>query len=247
MSGPLPPSGAGRFLAVIPVRKGASGPASGVLVDLGDRPVLAHSVAAAQEAPAVERVIVASADEDASRWCRPRGVECVALPPYMSRPSVTAETVLLHVLAGLASEGCSPDHIIVLAPQLPLRRPGRVATACDIMRSEGADSLMSVCREPPFLWRPSPAGLIPFYDPQDRPARASASSTWFRENGSIYVVSCRRLVETGLRLGGRLSVLEMEPAEAVRTDEDGGLEICRSLLAHVRPEWARAALACRDL
>lgn len=225
-----------RFLALIPVR-GRDGEEPGLaLAELGGRRVLDHTLAAAREAPAVDRVVVATAHGGVAAHAACHGVPVVRLPDALTAAAVPAEAVMLHVLDELASAGEPPDYLVLLAPQAPLRRPGRVEAACAAIRAAGADSLLSVCPEPLLVWRASPGGLVPFYDPADRPPRHGGGPDWLRENGSIYISACAGFRRARNRLFGRLETLAMDRAESVRVDDPEGLAVCRALLSRVRPE-----------
>lgn len=223
-------------LAIIPVRRSRPGLPGGVLADLGGRPLLSYTLEAAAEAAAVERVVVAAADPEAAAYARGWGAETVRLPGRFAEETAAAEDVLRHALELLPADA-RPELVALLSPQLPLRRAGRLDEACAVLRRDGADSLMSVCADSPYVWRPSPGGLIPFYDPQERGAQAGRLAPWLRESGSLYLSARDGLERHGRRLFGRIAVLETDWTEAVRADDAAGLAVCRALLGYVRVAW----------
>ncbi len=229
-------------LALVPVR-GAAGPAEAPpvssLTALAGRPLLWYSLAAAREAPSVDRVAVVTADPAAAACAAGEGAEVIALPPALTAADAPAEAVVVHALDALAKKGYRPALVVLLAPQTPLRRAGRLEEALAIVARDRADSLLSVSAEPPLLWRPSPGGLVPFYDPRQRPPRHGATPDWLHENGSLYVSRAAGLRRAGSRLFGKISILQMGTDESARADDAAGLAVCGALLAHVRPEWAQ--------
>ena len=252
------------ILAIVPVRgagvargataaapaAGSTSPTAGAvpaLAELAGRPLLWYALAAARESPA-DRVVVATADAAAAAYATAEGAGVVTLPAALT-PSAPAEAVLAHALDALETEAnYRPGLVVLIAPQTPLRRRGRVREALAILRRDRADSLLSVSAEPPLLWRPSPGGLVPFYDPQARPPRRGAPASWLHENGSLYVSRCAGLRRAGTRLFGKISVLEMTPEESARADDPAGLAVCGALLTHVRPDWApQAQLAAAQI
>lgn len=222
------------FAAIIPVRQNPS-QGKDALADLGGRPILYHSVIAAREA-GLDLVVVSSTDEQvcacAARW----GVAVLRQPERLAVRGVTAEEVVLHALDGPLLAAADPDYVVLLPPEMPLRRPGRVAAACAEVRRQGADCLFSCCRERPLLWKPSPGGLIPFYDPQRRQLgdASPAEPAWHRENGSIYISGSAGLRRTRNRLFGKITTLEMDSEESLRAVGSAGLVACRAMLAHIR-------------
>jgi CMP-N-acetylneuraminic acid synthetase len=224
-----------RFLVVIPARHNAA-TGHDCLIEVAGRPLLHYTIAAAQEA-GPDRIVVSTANEQVSAYARECGMEVISRPAELERSDVSAERILLHCLDTLSLGGYVPDFVIMLPPELPLRRPGRVTSACASLLRESADTLFSCCREAPFFWRRSPGGLVPFYDPQHRPTRriVPAEEAWHRENGSIYISRCSGLWRYGSRLFGKIALLEMEPEESVCAVGRGGLAVCRALIRQMRP------------
>lgn len=225
-----------RFVAIIPAGLQVTGE-SDCLADLGGRPVLFYSLAAAREEP-VDRIVVVTARRQVASLAVAEGVEVIRVPARLAHPEVAWEKAAAHALNQLAATGYAPDNVVLMAPELPLRRPGRVTAACALLGRESADSLFSCTRETPLFWRHSPGGLVPFYDPQHRPncVRSATDQAWHRENGSLYV--CRRdgLLRHGNRLFGKIALLEMDPEESVRASSGTGLTICCALLGQIRPD-----------
>jgi CMP-N-acetylneuraminic acid synthetase len=224
-----------RFCAVIPVlRDLAEG--RDCLVDVAGRPLLFYTLAAAAEA-GLDRIVVSTADPEIATRAREGGAEVLERPAELARPQVAAERVVLQCLETLALRRYKPDYVVLLPPELPLRRPGRVASACAMVIREKADSLFSCCRETPFFWRRSPGGLVPFYDPRNREAQRVAPSAegWHRENGSIYISRCAGFLSYGSRLFGKVAMLEMEPEESILAVGRGGIAVCRALIRQMRP------------
>ncbi|MHB8079390.1 MAG: hypothetical protein ACYDIE_09060 [Candidatus Krumholzibacteriia bacterium] len=226
------------LIAIVPLDRPEPALPHGVLADLGGRPLLGWTLAAAAEAAALDDLVVAGPDREALAWARDWGARAVEAPPPGA--SGGAVETALHVLELLAARGRVADTVALLSASLPLRRPGRVEEACLAFRRAGAESLLSVCEEAPCFWCPSPGGLIPLYDHQRGRARAPGGP-WLRENGSLYLALSAGLVRHRQRLFGRIATLEMDWTESVRADEPAGLAVCRALLEHVRAPIAAAA------
>ncbi len=223
------------FVVIIPARHD---PAAGrdCLLELGGIALLRHSVLAAQEAD-LSWIVVTSAAADVCARAVEWNAVTLQQPARLVKRGVTAEEVLQFVLARLPAVEPPPAYVVMLAPELPLRRSGRLRAACEKVLREEADCLFSCCQERPLLWRPSPGGLVPFYDPQKRHASAVFRSepAWRRENGSIYI--CRRdgLLRYGNRLFGKIVTLDMDPEESLRSVGAAGLAACRAMFSQIRP------------
>jgi len=225
-----------KVLVIIPIScdsiRGAS-----CLNELHGVEVLRHSLNAADEARP-ELVVVSTPDAALAETVRNWGFLAVERPEQLAGPDIRAEQVVLHCLDyledGPLADKQLPEYVVLLAADLPLRRPGRVAAACARVICEEADSLFSCSRETPLYWRQSQMGMIPYYDPDNRPARSAeldrtGNQVWHRENGSVYVFSSQGLRKHNNRLFGKVACLEMDREEVISTDKSAGLAMCRAI------------------
>jgi len=243
-----------RYLVIIPVScDSVSG--DSCLTDLGGTAVLRRSLVAAREARP-ERIVVSTSERQHADAVRRWGYPVVERPAELADPDLSAEDAVLHCLASLESESRTvnvrpgtdetipdagpgaadlPEYVVLLSPDLPLRRPGRVADACALVERDQAASLFSCTRETPLYWRHTHMGLIPYYDPENRPGRSARNTlgngqVWHRENGSLYVFRRSGLQRHHNRLFGKVAFLEMDPEEAISTETPAGLTMCRAIV-----------------
>ncbi len=226
-----------RFTAIVPAGRPATGSID-CLTEVCGHSLLHHTLAAAGEAGLERRIVIAGDDEVAAAAdaCGARVVRPSCSLAATRAEATAAETAVRHVLDVLAAEDRETEYVVLLAPELPLRRSGRVVEACATLLRDRADSLFSCNRESPFFWRPSPQGLIPFYDPQLRQAHENGlADVWLHENGSIYVFRSAGLRRYENRLFGRITRLEMDPIESLRVTDAESLAACASLLQRIGP------------
>jgi CMP-N-acetylneuraminic acid synthetase len=150
-------------LAVVPARGGSKGiPRKNVRL-LGGYPLLAWSVAAAQESRSVDRILVSTDDTE----IRDVAVRCGADAPFL-RPSDLAQDaspdlpLFQHAVDWLERhERFRPDLIVQLRPTSPFRPPGLVEEGLARLAADPrADSLRAVTapgQNPYKMWR-TPAG-----------------------------------------------------------------------------------------
>lgn len=205
------------------------------LLPVAGKPLLVHTVEHALAARSVDRVVVSTDDPEIGRAARHAGAEVVERPARLSGATAPSEAALLHVLDSLERrEGYRPELVVFLQCTAPVRRPADVDGAVARLRSEGADSLLSVVESRSFLWRLEEGRPAPLnYDPSARP-RSQDRPPEFQENGSIYVTKVELLRATGNRLGGRIALYPMEPDCFV--DIDGPLDL---VLAEAVLRWRR--------
>ncbi|HEY5903570.1 MAG TPA: acylneuraminate cytidylyltransferase family protein, partial [Anaerolineales bacterium] len=117
-----------QVLAVIPARGGSKGiPRKNIRLFSG-WPLLAWSIAAAQQAETVSRVIVSTDDEEIAAVGREYGAETPFLrPAEFARDDTTDLPVFEHALRWLDEhEGYRPEVVVQLRPTSPIRPRGLV-------------------------------------------------------------------------------------------------------------------------
>jgi CMP-N,N'-diacetyllegionaminic acid synthase len=142
------------MLALIPARGGSRGiPRKNVKEFLG-RPLLAWAVDAAQASGVCERIVVSTEDEEIASIGRAAGAEVPFIrPAELASDEASTAVVARHALDALrVSDGWQPEHVLVLEPTSPARRPEHVREAAALLRE--ADSVASIS-EVPHHYTPS--------------------------------------------------------------------------------------------
>lgn len=208
------------YLCVIPVRAGSEELPDKNIRPLAGRPLMAWTIEQACACDRLDRVVV-STDSPAYRdLARSFGAETPFLrPATLAENETPTEPVLLHALDRLKEEGYAPDVLVTLQVTSPFRRPGTLDRAIARFEDEGADSLFSAAPVTPLQWRDA-AAPKPLYDFRNRPRRQDipADQLTYRENGSIFITRVDLLRDTGNRLGGKISLFEMDGPEALDID-----------------------------
>jgi YrbI family 3-deoxy-D-manno-octulosonate 8-phosphate phosphatase len=231
-------------LAIIPARGGSKGiPRKNVRLFLG-KPLLAHSIEHARQAPSVTRIVVSTDDAEIAAAARKYGAEVVMRPAEISGDTASSESALLHVLDHLgAVDDYKPDLVVFLQGTSPLRQPGDVQAAIETLQREEADSLFSACPVHGFVWRNHGDQLTSIsYDYRSRPRRQDIGEDVI-ENGSIYVFRPWVLRRHNNRLGGKIAVYRMAPLDSLQVDEPGDLEVMEQLASLNRTRATQPDLA----
>jgi N-acylneuraminate cytidylyltransferase len=146
-------------LAVIPARGGSKGIPRKNIRDFAGWPLLAWSIAAAQQAVSVTRLIVSTDDEEIAAIGRQYGAETPFLrPPELAQDNTTDLPVFVHALDWLAErENYHPDVVAQLRPTSPIRPRGLVDAAIhELLDRPDADSVRGVVpagQNPHKMWR----------------------------------------------------------------------------------------------
>ena len=140
-------------LGVVTARAGSKAIPGKNTRPLAGRPLIAHTIDAAREAGAFDRLILSTDDEHAARIARERGCEV----PFMRPRELAADDtphlpVMQHALAWLRDrERYAPDWVMILLPTSPLRQPSHIRDAIELAKTSGADSVVGVDELPPHF------------------------------------------------------------------------------------------------
>lgn len=152
-------------LAVIPARGGSKGLPGKNLRLLAGHPLIAYSIAAGLQSQLVDRVICSTDSEEIADVGRKYGAEI----PFM-RPSELAQDhspdidFFLHTIETLAATGYRPDIIVQLRPTDPIRKPGLVDEAVQMLIDNPDAHSVRTITEPGYspykMWTVNSSGTL---------------------------------------------------------------------------------------
>ena len=134
-------------VAVIPARAGSKGVIDKNIKLLAGHPLIAYSVAAAQSASNIGRIIVSTDSEEYADIAHEYGAEVPFLrPDEISSDTSTDYDFVRHLLDWMKeNEGYQPKHLVHLRPTTPLREPRYIEAAIEQMKQDdSATALRSV-------------------------------------------------------------------------------------------------------
>ena len=206
------------IVAIIPARGGSKGIPRKNILPLFDKPLITWTIEQALAVPGL-RVIVSTEDDEIAEVAASSGAEVMRRPPELALDTTPSEPVIEHVIGELTARGERPDAVMFLQATSPVRLPGTLARAVAEFDASGADSLVAVVPESPFLWNfthPATAD----YDFTHRPRRQDipADQKKYRENGSLYLTRTEVYARDHNRLGGHIELFVLDEVEAVDVD-----------------------------
>ena len=229
------------IVAIIPARGGSKRVPRKNLLPLGGYPMIAYSIIHARRSRLVSEVYVSTDDDEIAAVSRSFGAKVIDRPGHLSGDEASSESALLHALDVLQSEGAAdPDLVVFLQGTSPVRKPDDIDHAIEKLLSESADSLLAACENSRFIWAVNPESGQPHalnYNYQKR-QREQDLPQQFRENGSIYIFRTDLLRRTGNRLGGKMSIYEMDYWSSFQVDTTEHAELIQWILK--KPEYALA-------
>ncbi len=219
-------------IVVVPARGGSQRIPRKNLLPLRGRPLVVHTVEQALDASSIDAVVVSTDDAEIARVAREAGAEVVIRPQELATAEASTESALLHVLQDLETRGePEPELVVLLQCTSPIRRPGDIDAAVATLRTNGADSAFSACRDLGLFWtvcgdHPRPIN----YDPLER-KREQDMAPQFRENGSIFVFKTSALKSSGSRISGRVAIYEMDMVSSFQIDTPEDVELIERVMA----------------
>ena len=235
-------------LGVVTARKGSKGIPGKNTRLLAGKPLVAHTIDAALQSGAFDRLILSTDDEQAAAIARDRGCEV----PFMRPASLAADDtphlpVMRHAMTWLRDhDGYVPEWVMILLPTSPLRQPVHITDAIALAGRSGADSVVSVDELPSHFhpmraltidadgWARLFLGDAPV---KRRPGRRQDMPAAWIFNGAIYLFRTDVLfdpIEPSL-YGDRVAAYRMPHPYGLNIDEPGDWEIVERALLSLAP------------
>ena len=223
-------------VAIIPARGGSKSVPRKNVLPVAGKPLIAHTIIAALEAEAVDRVFVSTDDAEIASAAREYGAEVIDRPVELATDEASSESALLHALQVIeAQAGERPELTVFLQCTSPFTTGAHIDACVSQLNTKAADSIFSAVPFHGFVWREGAMGMDGANHDKRIRERRQDRAPEFLENGAIYVMRTAGFIEHEHRFFGSTAVFEMEP--------DTGWEIdTETDLAH-----ARLALGASDI
>ena len=156
---------------IVPARGGSKSIPGKNIKRFGAHPLLAYSIAAGQRAKLAGPVLVSSDDPSIGKVAQDYGAGWIVRPKHLAEDGTLDLPVFEHALDWLEGEqGYRPEIVVQLRPTSPLRPPGCVDEAVQILLDHPeADSVRAVVEpvENPFkMWTLEGESLSPLLRPE---------------------------------------------------------------------------------
>jgi len=222
-------------LAIIPARGGSKGVPRKNVLEIGGKPMIAHTIEAALASRRIGKVIFSTEDEEIAGVARQWGAEV----PFM-RPAELAgdETrmidVLEHALGWLRKESAYvPQWVLLLQPTSLLRTSDDIDGAIDLCLTKDADAVVSVCEvahPPHWMHRIKEDGrLIDFIDTVYE-SRRQDMPVVYQRNGAIWLAKTEVLLENRSFFTPNTYAYVMDGGKSLEVDTELDLKVAYALL-----------------
>lgn len=229
-----------KAIALIPARSGSVGIKDKNIVPLAGKPLLAHSIEFALSCPLIDRVIVSTDSEQYAGISRKYGAEAPFLrPAELSQNDTPDLPVFQHCLHWLReNENYEPQVVVHLRPTSPLRPPGLIERALEILEADpAADCVRAVCQpsqSPYKMWKLENGYLVPLLElempePYNQPRQNLPQVFW--QNAYIDVIRTHTILGLNSMTGRKIKPLLMEDSATIDIDDPLTLAVARQAFA----------------
>ena len=220
-----------KFVAIILARGGSKGIPKKNIIQFCGKPLIAWSIEQCI-AGGIKDVYVSSDSEEILSIGRIYGAIGIRRPDNISSDEASSEMGLMHSLEYIEKETGPVDW--VLAPQVtsPIRESEDISKIVKLAQNSDFDSLLSVVKiEDFFIWKETEGSSYESinYDYKNRLRRQDIEKT-FHENGSIYLFKPKILRNLKNRLGGEISIYQMDRHKMFQIDNFEDLKMCEIIM-----------------
>lgn len=225
-------------VALIPARGGSKGIPRKNLVDLGGKPLIAHTIEAAQSVGRIETVFVSSDDPEILSLAQRMGCRPLARPVALSADDSGAVEVVQHFLQSCLPDAGADTVVAYLQPTSPLRGSRHISEALALLDGSGGHGVMSVVpleRSPFKAFTVDADGTLrSIFDQKLSNANRQSLPQAYAPNGAIYAFTLAAFRQLGAFPSNGSRPYVMSPADSVDIDTLADLEAVRALMEQSR-------------
>lgn len=220
-----------KILAVIPARGGSKGiPRKNVRLMAG-KPLIAYAIQNAKSCPLIADTVVTTDDEEALSIAKIYGADAIARRPGLAGDDVTLDPVVYDALLQMEGKNaCTYDAVVTLQATSPLLKASTLTHALEEFQKDGKDTYISASNQAHLSWGKEGGRYFPNY--QERKNRQSLPPHYVE--AGAFLITRRRCISAGSRIGASVSIYEIGEEEAVDIDTPRDWAICEHALCKKR-------------
>ena len=227
------------FLGIIPARGGSKGISGKNVKDLAGKPLIAHSIAAANQAKQLDFCLVSTDSDEIKSISEAHGGWVPFLRPgHLAEDHSTTVDAVLHATDWfVANQARNVDYVVLLQPTSPFRTARDIDDAIGVMLAHpGRDSLIS-CYDashvhPTIMYHQEGEVLTPYSGEGCITQRQGFEPVYVR-NGAIYIVKLGALQAARQIIVGDPLPYMMPRERSINIDEPHDLDIARCLASSI--------------
>jgi CMP-N,N'-diacetyllegionaminic acid synthase len=193
-----------KVLGIITARGGSKGIPRKNIKDLCGRPLICHTIEAANKSKLLTRVIVSTDNKeiaDISKECS--GDVPFMRPKELAQDESTSIEVVQHVVSELKKQGEEYDYIMILQPTSPLRTSNDIDECIKIAIKNNADSVMSMKEVDDFSQKKMKkiieGKILPYFEKEGKASsRRQDLENSYKRNCAIYLTKTNLIMKGDL-------------------------------------------------
>jgi CMP-N,N'-diacetyllegionaminic acid synthase len=229
------------MLAIIPARGGSKGIPRKNLVLLGGKPLIQHTIEAAQQSQSVSRIVLTTDDAEIAALGASLGLDTrYQRPPELAQDDTPMAATLTHCLQWAQQVYGACDEFMLLQPTSPLRTAADIDAAAHTYRESNKKSLLSVnaMSQHPYecVELNSEGWTYLAKDASGASRRQDYRNAYFYINGAIYITQVEQFLRSGKMMDeDSVCFYPMERERSVDIDETFDLLLAQALLVQPLP------------
>lgn len=221
-------------LVVIPARGGSKGIPYKNIKELNGKPLICYSIDVARQFTADENICVTTDDDKIIEVVENYGLKVpFKRPDYLATDSCGSNDVILHAWKFYADNGKKYDTVLLLQPTSPFRKVEFLKEAVALY-DDRIDMVTSVklssCNPYYDGFEENEKGLLTISKGDGTIERRQDAPCVWQQNGSIYVINAKSLIEKGLSHFTRIRKYAMPELYSVDIDTPFDWKIAELLL-----------------
>ena len=201
-----------KIISIIPARGGSKGLINKNIIKIAGKPLITWTIEQSLKTKSIYKTYVSTNENQIANVSKQYGAEIIWRPEDICGDTATSESAIMHALDYFKEEQkMVPDYVVFLQATSPLRKRDDIEKAIKKIVNDEADSLISGSRLEDFLFWEERNGKWESvnFDYKNRGRRQNRKPQ-FVENGSIYILKPEILRKFNNRIGGKLTLYEME-------------------------------------
>jgi CMP-N-acetylneuraminic acid synthetase len=222
------------IVGLIPARGGSRSIESKNLAPLAGKPLLAWTLGEALASRTLTRTVVSTDSEEIAQVARAAGADVLERPEALARDDTPMLPVVRHAVEALHR----PPVLVLLQPTSPLRRARHIDEAVELLKSSGAETVVSVVEVPHHF---TPASLLELrdgrllaLDPAGPTQRQDKPRLYARNGPAVVVLRTAALGGRDDLYGPNPVAYEMDARDSIDVDDPFDLELAELLLSAPR-------------
>ena len=221
-------------VAIIPARGGSKRIYKKNIAPLAGKPLIAYAIEAARNVKDIAEVLVSTDDQEIAVVARNYGADVPWLrPATLAQDNTPTIDVVLHAVEWLRNQfGDQIQYGVLLEPTAPLRTPKQIELAIELLKTSGADSVVSVS-EVPHVFNPEELltihnNLLAPFSPNrtlDNRLPRQKQNPCYAQNGLVYAFRLDMLLEKKSLYGNKSFPLVIDWDYFVDIDTPSDLDL----------------------